>query len=171
MRGRTGPLIGSLIFIAIAPGTVAGLIPYAITGWRPRPALFQIPFSRVLGAIVLAGGLAILLDSFLRFALEGRGTPSPVVPTEKLVVTGLYRYVRNPMYVAVLSIIVGQAFVFGSAPLLAYAALVAVLFHAFVIGYEEPTLRRQFGKSYEDYCSHVARWRPRSTPWSPTLDQ
>jgi len=165
MRGRTGPLIGSLIFIAIAPGTVAGLIPYAITRWQLRPPLLGIPFSRVLGAIVLAGGLAILLDSFLRFALEGRGTPSPAVPTERLVVTGLYRYVRNPMYVAVLSIIIGQACVFASVPLVAYAVLVAVLFHAFVIWYEEPTLRRQFGRSYETYCAHVARWRPRSTPW------
>ena len=165
MRGRTGPLIGSLIFIAIAPGTVAGLIPFAFTRWQPRPPLLAIPFSRVLGAIVLVGGLAILLDCFLRFALEGRGTPSPVAPTETLVVTGLYRYVRNPMYVAVLSIILGQAFVFGSVPLLAYAALVAVLFHAFVIGYEEPTLRRQFGRSYETYSRHVHRWRPRSTAW------
>ena len=167
MRGRAGALIGSLIFIAIAPGTVAGLIPYAITQWRLQSPFFEIPLTRVVGAIGVAAGVAIFLDSFLRFALQGRGTPSPVVPTEKLVVTGLYRYVRNPMYVAVLSIIVGQALLFGSVMLVAYAAVFGVLVVSFVRGYEEPTLARRYGAEYDAYRSAVPGWWPRRTPWRP----
>jgi protein-S-isoprenylcysteine O-methyltransferase Ste14 len=104
--------------------------------------------------------LSVLLDSFARFALVGRGTPAPIAPTERLVISGLYRHVRNPMYLAVLSIIFGQALLFGSTTLLWYAAVLSLIVHAFVVLYEEPTLRRRYGAEYERYCQAVRRWRP-----------
>src|SRR6185312_8400780 len=116
-----------------APGTVAGLVPWWLTGWHPRhaEAAAWIPF-RVLGGILIAAGLPVLVAAFVRFVREGIGTPAPVAPTEHLVVGGLYRFVRNPMYLAVTAIIVGQALLLGRAVLLAYAAVFAVAVAAFV---------------------------------------
>ena len=111
------------------------------------------------------GGLAVLLDSFARFALRGLGTPAPVLPPSRLVVTGLYRHVRNPMYVAVVSLIVGQGLVLGDPRVIGYGACVWLAFHLFVLGYEEPTLRRTFGAEYERFCANVPRWIPRLRPW------
>lgn len=165
MRGVLGPSIGSLIFFVIAPGTVAGWIPWWISRWRFEPALFGWGASRAGGGLLVVAGLGILLDSFARFALQGRGTPSPVLPAERLVVSGLYRHVRNPMYLAVVSTIVGQALLFGSQDLAAYAAIVWTCFHVFVLAYEEPTLRTRFGVEYEAYCAGVRRWWPRIAPW------
>ena len=110
----------------------------------------------------------VLIECFARFATKGRGTPAPVAPTEYLVVSGFYRYVRNPMYVGVLAAIVGQALLFGSARLLVYAAAAWVVVTAFVMAYEEPAMARQFGADYESYCANVRRWWPRLTPWQPT---
>lgn len=107
----------------------------------------------------------MLLHAFARFVVEGIGTPAPVAPTERLVVGGLYRYVRNPMYLAVTATIVGQALLLGEPILLAYAAALLVVFAAFVRWYEEPTLRRQFGAEYEAYRRAVPGWRPRRGPW------
>ena len=121
------------------------------------------PWGR--GQLEVAAGLACLLDCFARFALEGRGTPAPVAQTEVLVASGLYRFVRNPMYVSLLIIVSGQALLFGQARLFAYAGVMLVAFHLFVLFYEEPTLRRRFGGSYETYYLHVGRWWPRLTPW------
>jgi protein-S-isoprenylcysteine O-methyltransferase Ste14 len=98
------------------------------------------------------------------FVREGHGTPAPIAPTVHLVVGGPFQWVRNPGYIAVVSLVVGQAFLFGSWPVLAYAALLAVAFHLFVVMYEEPTLRRQFGEEYAAYCSRVPRWFPRLRP-------
>src|SRR5439155_6072232 len=98
---------------------------------------------------MIAAGIAIVLDSFARFAVQGLGTPAPVLPTRHLVVTGLYRYVRNPMYLAVASTILGQGLLFGNWTLIEYGAFVALLFHVFVIAYEEPTLLATFGPEYE----------------------
>jgi protein-S-isoprenylcysteine O-methyltransferase Ste14 len=162
-RGRAGPLIGSLIFFVIAPGTLAGFIPYRLTGWHVGPAS-RLPM-RAAGAVTVLAGLTLLIDCFLRFALEGRGTPAPVAPTEKLIVSGTYRHVRNPIYLAVVSIVVGQAAFFASAALMAYAVLIWLAFHVFVLLYEEPVLHRQFGRSYEAYVSNVGRWLPRASPW------
>ena len=159
MKDRVGPIVGSIVFFAIAPGTVAGAIPYAITGWQTSTS--TVPAIRVLGGLILAAGLALVIDCIARFALQGRGTPAPVAPTEYLVLSGAYRYVRNPMYVAVLSIIAGQALFFGSTRLMAYAAVVWLTFHLFVRLYEEPTLRARYGASYERYCERVRRWWPR----------
>ena len=164
-RTRTRPILGSFVFFWVAPGVVAGVGPFALVGWRLQPPLLGLGGERVAGVAAIAVGLACLLDCFARFALEGRGTPAPVVQTEVLVASGLYRFVRNPMYVSVLIVIAGQAMLLGQALLLAYAALVLFVFHLNVLFYEEPTLRRRFGVSYETYCLHVRRWWPRLTPW------
>ncbi len=118
---------------------------------------------------MIAAGLPVLLDSFARFALQGLGTPAPILPTRHLVVTGFFRHVRNPMYVAVASLILGQALVFGSVPVLEYGIAVAVGFSVFVRLYEEPALRRSFGVEYEEYCANVPRWIPRLRPWRGPL--
>jgi protein-S-isoprenylcysteine O-methyltransferase Ste14 len=121
---------------------------------------------RPAGGVLLALGAIGLLDSFGRFAMQGVGTPAPVFPTRHLVVTGLYRYVRNPMYVAVTCTILGQGLILGNIELLEYGALVWLLFHLFVLVYEEPTLRASFGPEYTAYCAEVPRWFPRLTPWT-----
>jgi protein-S-isoprenylcysteine O-methyltransferase Ste14 len=159
--------LGSAVFFLIAPGTVAGLVPWRISRWRMQPALFGLEPIRGLGLVLTAAGLAVLVDSFVRFALRGRGTPAPVLPTEHLVVSGLYRFVRNPMYVAVPSVILGQGLLLGNVDLLLYGAVVWLAMHAFVVAYEEPTLRRTFGDEYRRYCAAVPRWMPRRTPWKP----
>ena len=165
MRTRTRALVGSLVFFWVAPAVVAGVGPFALVGWTIQPPLLGLPGERVVGVAAVAAGLACLLDCFARFALEGRGTPAPVAQTEVLVASGLYRFVRNPMYVSLLIIVSGQTLLFGQARLFAYAGVMLVAFHLFVLFYEEPTLRRRFGGSYETYCLHVGRWWPRLTPW------
>jgi protein-S-isoprenylcysteine O-methyltransferase Ste14 len=108
-----------------------------------------------------------VLEAFIRFVVEGIGTPAPVAPTERLVVGGAYRYVRNPMYLAVAALIVGQALLLGQAGLLAYAAVFGVTVASFVHGYEEPTLARTYGAQYETYRRAVPAWLPRLKPWEP----
>jgi protein-S-isoprenylcysteine O-methyltransferase Ste14 len=150
----------------IAPGFVAGLVPWWISGWRFEPPFFGIPLLRFGGGILVTLGMVGLLDSFVRFAIKGLGTPAPVFPTRHLVVSGLYRYVRNPMYVAVASTILGQGVMFGQATLLEYGGLVWLLCHLFVLLYEEPKLRVSFGSEYEHFRAGVPRWIPRFTPWA-----
>jgi protein-S-isoprenylcysteine O-methyltransferase Ste14 len=168
VRTRFTAIMGSIVFFFVAPLTVAGWLPYAISNWQIGPPLFGLAGSRPFGAALLMLGIAGLIDSFARFAWQGRGTPAPIAPPELVVVSGLYRYARNPMYISIISAIAGQAFVFGDIRLLQYAAVVWLLFHLFVIGYEEPTLRLQFGRSYDAYRAHVPRWLPRLRPWVPT---
>jgi protein-S-isoprenylcysteine O-methyltransferase Ste14 len=122
---------------------------------------------RILGGALIAGGAAFLLHAFARFVIEGVGTPAPVAPTERLVVGGVYRHVRNPMYLAVGATIIGQALLLGQWGLLAYAALFFAIVATFVIAYEEPALERQFGADYEAYRSAVPGWLPRLDPWKP----
>lgn len=154
-------ILASAVFLVVAPGFVAGVAPWWLSHWRFQPAFLGLPLFRFAGGILLTVGAAGLLDSFLRFALQGLGTPAPVFPTRHLVVTGLYRYVRNPMYVAVVSAIVGQGLLFGNVSLLEYGALVWFLFHLFVLAYEEPTLEAAFGEEYRRFCAEVPRWIPR----------
>ena len=154
---------GSALFFLAAPGVVVGLVPWWITRWELLPASLLV---RVLGGLLLAVALPVLVSAFLRFVRDGLGTPAPVAPTERLVVTGAYRYVRNPMYVAVIAAIVGQALLLGQTVLLYYAALVALLVVSFVRLYEEPVLRRQFGAEYESYRRSVPGWFPRLRPWN-----
>ncbi len=112
-------------------------------------------------------GRSALLSAFVRFVVEGLGTPAPVAPTERLVVGGLYRHVRNPMYLAVAAVIVGQALLLGRLVLLAYALAFAAAVWAFVRWYEEPTLARRFGADYEAYRRAVPAWLPRPRAWEP----
>ncbi len=168
---QTLAVLGSLVFFFIAPGTVAGLVPWWISRWRVHAPLLDLPVLRTLGALFILAGFTVLLDSFARFALHGLGTPAPVFPTRHLVTTGLYRYVRNPIYVAVLSLIVGQGLVFGDLRLLEYASLVWVGFHVFVLAYEEPKLRATFGAEFYVFCAHVPRWLPRLRPWRANARQ
>jgi len=160
---RAPAIIGSAIFLVIAPGTLAVYVPWHFTQWHFEPALF--PIARVIGGILIAAGLPILLDSFARFALQGLGTPAPVMPPKHLVVTGFYRYVRNPMYVSVTALIIGQGLLFGSVAVLEYGAIVWAAFFLFVLGYEEPALGEQFPEEYKRYRAKVRRWIPRTTPW------
>lgn len=159
------PILGSILFLVV-PAIVALWIPSLLTsGWRLQPPVFGFPGERALGAALGLAGLFLLLTCVTLFAIQGQGTPAPVAPTRTLVVSGPYRHVRNPMYLAVLAFIVGQGLRFGHAILLQYAAALWLLFHLFVVFHEEPTLRRQWGTSYERYCENVRRWWPRLTPW------
>jgi protein-S-isoprenylcysteine O-methyltransferase Ste14 len=158
-------VLGSAVFLVVAPGTIAGYVPWTFTRWRMQPPLLGFAPVRIAGAILIAVGLIGLLDSFRRFAIEGFGTPAPVLPPRVLVVTGLYRFVRNPMYCGIVAAVVGQALWFGSAALLVYAAVIWLAFHLWVLGYEEPTLRAAFGARYEEFCANVPRWIPRPKPW------
>jgi protein-S-isoprenylcysteine O-methyltransferase Ste14 len=158
--------IGTIVFLLLAPGVVAGLIPWLISGWRGHDwagaALAVVPVAW----IAITVGAAFLVHAFALFARH-HGTPAPVAPTETLVVTGVYRFVRNPMYLAVLAIILGQALLFGSWWLVLYAVIVLAAVVAFVKGYEEPNLTSTYGEHYLDYRRNVPAWWPRLTPWRP----
>ena len=156
----------SALFFVLAPGVVAGLIPWWLSGWRVRDPLAYSAPLRIVGVILIAAGVAALTSAFVRFVVEGSGTPAPVAPTQRLVVGGLYRYVRNPMYLAIASVIVGQAFVLGQPILLAYAAALLLVQAAFVRWYEEPTLRRRYGEQYDAYRRAVPGWWPRLRAWT-----
>ena len=159
-------IIGSLVFFVLVPGTVVGWVPYLLTDWDMQPPLFGLRALRLAGVILLLLGLASLVESFLRFAIVGLATPAPIAPPTRLVVSGQYRHVRNPMYVAVVAMIVGQSLILGSRALLLYALVVWVIVHAWVLIYEEPTLTAQFGSSYQAYRRNVRRWWPTLRPWS-----
>jgi protein-S-isoprenylcysteine O-methyltransferase Ste14 len=161
---RARAAAGSLLFLVVAPGVVAGLVPWWLTRWQVREPLPHWAFLRVVGGIVLVVGVVVLLHAFVRFVVEGIGTPAPVAPTERLVVGGLYRYVRNPMYLAVAGTVVGQALLLGQLPLLLYAGAFVVVTAAFVRGYEEPTLERRYGEQYLRYRRAVPGWWPRRPP-------
>ena len=164
---RTTAAVGSAVFFLLAPGVVVGLIPWLLTRWQAREPLPYWAPVRVLGGLLLLAGLVVLVQAFVRFVVEGFGTPAPVAAPERLVVGGAYRYVRNPMYVAVLAAIVGQAVLLGRLILLLYAAAAWLVVAAFVRLYEEPTLARRFGADYETYRRSVPAWWPRLRPWEP----
>ncbi|MFJ4208836.1 methyltransferase family protein [Paenarthrobacter sp. NPDC089675] len=155
--------IGTVFFLFLAPGIVAGLVPWLITGWR-HADWGEARWVEPAAWLVIGAGAAFLLYAFALFAMH-RGTPAPVAPTETLVVTGVYRFVRNPMYLAVLAIILGQALLFANAWAAFYAALVFIAVFTFVKGYEEPTLTDTYGEQYLEYRRNVPGWFPRLTPW------
>jgi len=159
----TGAALGSAAFFVLAPGVVAGVVPWALTGWDAGSAPGIV---RVAGAALTVAGAAIVVAEFARFVREGRGTPAPVAPTERLVVGGLYRYVRNPMYLGVGTTIVGQALLLARPVLALYAAVFFAVVAAFLRHYEEPALVGQFGAEYEAYRRAVPAWRPRLRPWA-----
>src|SRR5436189_6239732 len=143
---------------------VAGLVPWLLTGWHSTG---PPGWLHAVGWLLIAAGVVAVLEAFGRFVAEGVGTPAPVAPTERLVVGGLYRYVRNPMYLAVAAVILGQAAVLGRWLLVVYAVAFGATVWSFVHWYEEPTLRRQFGTEYDEYLSSVPGWWPRG-PRGPT---
>src|SRR5260221_13949149 len=157
-------IVASAVFLVLAPGFVGGLVPWWISRWRLGAPFFGMQSFRFAGGALITMGFIGILDSFIRFAVQGVGTPAPVFPTRHLVVTGLYRYVRNPMYIAVVSTILGQALILGNVMLLEYGGLVWLLFHLFVLVYEEPTLRASFSSDYKLFCTKVPRWIPRFPP-------
>jgi protein-S-isoprenylcysteine O-methyltransferase Ste14 len=158
MREAIAPILETALFTIVVPGTVVGLIPYwLMSGWR-APAGGLLTW---VGAVAIAVGLAIYFRCAWEFAVRGLGTPAPIAPTKFLVTTALHRYVRNPMYIGVTLAIVGQAVLFHSLHVAEYAAIVLLLVHLFVVLYEEPTLKKQFGESYEEYRRTVPRWIPR----------
>lgn len=159
MSGTLGPLLKTILFTLVVPGTVAGLGPYWVMGGYRSPA--DAPLTWI-GLACLLTGSAIYFRCAWEFAVRGLGTPAPTSPTMYLVITGLNRYVRNPMYIGVLLAIVGQAIIFRSVRLSIYAVAFCLCVELFVLLYEEPTLHRQFGESYEEYRRTVPRWIPRA---------
>jgi protein-S-isoprenylcysteine O-methyltransferase Ste14 len=154
---RRRAALGTVLFTLALPGTVIALVPWLLTGWR----LAAGGLPRIAGIALIAAALPIFSAFLVRFVREGLGTPAPIAPTERLVVGGPFRRVRNPGYLSVIAMLLGEALLFGSWAVSAWAALAALGFHLFVVLYEEPTLRRQFGAEYEDYCRRVPRWWPR----------
>ena len=153
---------GSAIFLIIVPGTVAGLAPWWLTGWHAG-APYPLPL-RAGGAVLLAVGVLALVHAFARFVIEGTGTPAPTAPTQQLVIGGLYRYVRNPMYLAVLAVIAGQAMLLSRPVLLTYAAAAGAAVGAFARWHEEPTLARQYGARVPGLPAAGARLVPTPAP-------
>ena len=162
---KTIAVLGSALFFVVAPSVLAGLIPWWMTRWEFLPPFFDLQATRAVGILLIVLGLPGLVDSFVRFALQGLGTPAPIAPTQNLVVTGLYRYVRNPIYVAVVAIILGQAILFGDWRVAIYGVFMWLAFHVFVLAYEEPVLAETFGAQYEEFRANVPRWIPRLSPW------
>jgi protein-S-isoprenylcysteine O-methyltransferase Ste14 len=158
-------ILGSALFFVVAPFMLAGVIPWWITHWEFQPPFLATEATRLAGVALIIAGVPGVLDSFARFALQGLGTPAPIAPPEKLVVTGLYRYVRNPIYSALVAVILGQALLFGDSRLLWYGALLWLFFHVWVMIIEEPGLKQTFGTEYESFRTNVPRWIPRLTPW------
>lgn len=152
------PIVKTILFSVLVPGTVAALVPrWLIGGFYLQQ---NAPLSW-LGIGLIACGTAIYLRCAWEFAVRGLGTPAPIAPTKFLVTTALHRHVRNPMYIGVALVILGEAALFRSVRLVVYAAAMLGTAHLFVVFYEEPTLRRQFGKSYEEYFDSVRRWIPK----------
>jgi protein-S-isoprenylcysteine O-methyltransferase Ste14 len=163
---RPAAILGSAIFFVVAPLMLGGFVPWWLTDWwQFRPPLLGIEAGRWLGVLLIIAGVPGLVHSFAQFALKGLGTPAPIAPTQHLVVSGLYRYLRNPMYVALVCVIFGQALLFGDVRVLIYGALFWLTCHVFVLAYEEPTLTQTFGSKYERFKESVPRWIPRLTPW------
>ena len=158
--------VASAAFFVVAPGTVAGLVPYLITRWQLPDVGPAWRVVQVVGVVLIVAGVIPPVHAFIQFVNAG-GTPIPLAPTRHLVVTGFNRYIRNPMYVGLLTVILGQAMLFRSLGLVIYAAAAWVITAAFVRWYEEPTLTRTYGEQYLTYRRNVPGWWPRLRPWSP----
>ena len=158
--------VASGLFFLIAPGTVAGYLPWSITRWHIA-STGPWPLSlKVCGALLLLAGVAVLADSFVRFAVKGLGTPAPPLPTRHLRRQRTLSIRPKPdVCRSTRSTIFGQALIFGNLTLVSYGAFVCLCFHLFVIAYEEPSLRDRFGNQYTDFCAAVPRWIPRLSPW------
>jgi protein-S-isoprenylcysteine O-methyltransferase Ste14 len=166
MRTSTATIAAAAFFVA-APGTVAGLLPELITHWEFHRPLPVWAVAQTIGTLLICLGLIPLIHAFVQFVRAG-GTPMPIAPTQRLVVTGFNRYIRNPMYAGLLVVIAGQALLFGQLGPLLYGVVVWLVTAAFVRWYEEPTLTRRYGAEYEAYRRAVPAWWPRLTPWTPS---
>lgn len=158
MTPRFWPILNTILFTIFVPGTVAIYIPSLLVGGFHRPAADAGTWA---GVFLVFVGAAIYFRCAWEFAVRGLGTPAPIAPTKFLVTTALHRYVRNPMYIGVALAISGQAAIFRSLHVLEYVAIMLLIAHTFVVLYEEPTLKRQFGESYEEYRRNVPRWIPK----------
>lgn len=161
---RATTAIKTLVFTLLVPGSVTVLVPYLMLSSGRDLYAWQIGLLRLVGIFPLILGVAFYLRCAWDFTFTGQGTPAPIDPPRIFVAKGFYRIVRNPMYVGIMLILTGEAFVFESAMLLAYAAILWLGFHLFVIYYEEPTLKKKFGKTYEEYFRVVPRWIPKGLP-------
>lgn len=159
--------MGSAAFFLVGPGLLVGVLPWWLTRWELNEPLPYWVVAQVLGAVLIVPGLVVAVQAFARFVSEGRGTPVPVAAPDRLVIGGAYRYVRNPMYVALLAALLGQALLFASWSVLVVAAVLWLATASFVHWYEEPALRRRFGAEYEAYLQAVPGWLPRLRPWNP----
>jgi protein-S-isoprenylcysteine O-methyltransferase Ste14 len=155
-------LLKTALFSIFVPGTVAGYVPWLLRGRVPIAAHGFEEGAAI--AVIVAGVLIYLHTAFWGFAWTGGGTPAPIAPTKTLVVKGLHRFVRNPMYIGVALVIAGQAWLFHSRHIAIYLACVLMIVHLFVLFYEEPTLRKQFGEEYDLYRARVPRWIPKIGP-------
>ena len=154
-------LVRAVTYATLFIGLVLVFLPARVLAWSGIAAPRVLGPAQAVGMALAALGGALALWCILAFAVIGRGTPAPFDPPRRLVVRGPYRFVRNPMYLGAGTALLGAAIVYGSVALASYAGAFLVLTHAFVIGYEEPTLRATFGTDYDRYCAEVRRWRPR----------
>lgn len=157
-RSRIRAIVGSAGFVLFGgPTIVAGLVPWLLTRWEADE---QPVALKALGVLLLAAGGALVLETTTRFALQGRGTPAPWAPPERFVERGSYRFVRSPMYLGVILLVLGQGLLLGREILYLWAAAAWVMFTAILVFYEEPQLRRRFGDEYDEYRRRVRRWLP-----------
>ncbi|GAA1270254.1 methyltransferase family protein [Arthrobacter pascens] len=163
---RRRAAVGTAIF-ALGPATVAGVVPWLVTRWKVQTPVPGGAPAQLAGTLLVGAGAAVIANSFVHFAVEAVGTPAPFAPPKHLVVGGLYRFVRNPMYVAIGAAVTGQGLLLGQPKLLVATALGALPVSAFVKFYEEPALARKFGADYQVYRENVPRWLPRFSPWRP----
>jgi protein-S-isoprenylcysteine O-methyltransferase Ste14 len=165
---RSHAAITSAAFFVAAPGTVVGLLPWLITHWEITGSGPMWRVLQTIGVVLIVAGLIPPVHAFIQFVKAG-GTPIPIAPTQRLVVTGFNRYVRNPMYLGLIVAMVGQALLFGSLSLLLWAAAFWVITASFVRWYEEPTLVHEYGDEYQAYRRNVRAWIPRLRPWTPEV--
>jgi protein-S-isoprenylcysteine O-methyltransferase Ste14 len=164
MRSTTQAAAGSAAFFLAGPGLEAGVGPYALVAVAGSDLDSWPVALRVLGVLLIAAGVLVLLDVFVRFARDGRGTPSPAAPTARLLDGGAYRILRHPMYVATATVIAGEALAFAQPVLLAGAVAYVAAMATLVVAVEEPRLARRFGASYDAYRQTVPGWVPRRRP-------
>ncbi len=155
-----GPAIKTVIFTFLVPGSATVFIPLGILPKNSLQQLSDLDLLHAAAFFPMLMGLLIFLRCAFDFVFAGRGTPAPIDPPKELVVRGLYRYVRNPMYVGIILILIGEAWLFGSWVMAVYAASFLTIFNLFVLFYEEPVLEKKFGESYRRYCATTSRWIP-----------
>src|SRR5260370_10585281 len=155
----------TILSTLLVPGTVLGLVPFALSA-STKGQRIDLGTAHLMGFALLLPGIAIIIWCFIDFVRRGRGTPAPYDPPRKLVVVGLYTYVRNPQYVGVVLVAVSEAILSGRIFLFGYALFLAVAYHFFVRFYEEPTLQRKFVEEYVQYCAAVSRWLPHRSRFS-----